>query len=57
LPRRHIIEAAMMKALNLTAVALSSSQAPGRSHKWPVYLLDLAKRKLLACIGFNHVIV
>jgi len=47
----------MMKALNLTAVALSASQAPGRSHKWPVYLLDLAKRKLLACIGFNHVIV
>jgi hypothetical protein len=46
----------MMKTLNLPAVELSAPQAPGRSRKWPVYLLDLVKRKLLASIGFNHVI-
>jgi hypothetical protein len=46
----------MMKTLNLPAVELWASQAPGRSHKRPLFLLDLVKRKLLASIGFNHVI-
>jgi hypothetical protein len=46
----------MVKTLNLTAMELWASQAPGRSQKRLVFLLDLDKRKFLACIGFNHVI-
>jgi hypothetical protein len=45
-----------MKTLNFTAVELWVSQALGRSQKRPVLLLDLVKRMLLACVGFNHVI-